>query len=82
MNNFTDTVVFTPAGITSGIQGELGGVFTGAGDVNGFVTGFSLTNDLDGALGGLGLLEGSSESFPTIKNVHVKKHPPIGGCFF
>jgi hypothetical protein len=61
MNNFTDTVVFTPAGITNGIQGELGGVFTGSGEVNGFVTGFSLTNDLGGALGGLGLLEGSPE---------------------
>ena len=61
MNNFTDTVVISPAGITNGIQGEWGGVFTGTGDVNGFVTGFSLTNGLEGALGGLGLLEGSPD---------------------
>ena len=60
MDNFSNDVVISPNGITQGIEGSLGGVFTGAGDTNGFVTGFSLTNGAS-ALGGLGLLEGTPE---------------------
>jgi len=60
MNNFSDSVVITPAGISQGIQGELGGVFTGTGNTNAFVTGFSLNNGSNAVLGGFGLLEGSA----------------------
>jgi len=51
-------VVITPADMIQGIEGSLGGVFTSVGGTNGFVTGFSLTNDAT-ALGGLGLLQGT-----------------------
>ena len=60
MGNFTNAVVISPAGITNGIEGGLGGVFTGAGDTNGFVTGFSLGSGAS-ALGGMGLLEGAPQ---------------------
>ena len=58
MGDFTNDVVITPADMTQGIEGSLGGVFTSVGGTNGFVTGFSLTNDAT-ALGGLGLLQGT-----------------------
>ena len=58
MDGFSNAVVITPAGISHGIEGQLGGVFTGAGDTNGFVSGFSLTGG-GASLGGLGLLEGT-----------------------
>ena len=58
MGDFTNDVVITPADMIQGIEGSLGGVFTSVGGTNGFVTGFSLTNDAT-ALGGLGLLQGT-----------------------
>jgi len=58
MGDFTNDRVITPADMTQGIEGSLGGVFTSVGGTNGFVTGFSLTNDAT-ALGGLGLLQGT-----------------------
>jgi hypothetical protein len=53
-----NAVMISPAGITHGIEGGLGGVFTGAGDTNGFVTGYSLGSGAS-ALGSMGLLEGT-----------------------
>jgi len=60
MGNFSDTLVITPDGVTGAIHGSLDGVFTGAGDIQGFVSGFSLTSGSE-ALGGFGLLRGTPE---------------------
>ena len=60
MNNFSNTTVVTPDAIVNGIEGSLGGVFSGNADNSAFVSGFSLQSDI-GNLGGFGLLHGSPE---------------------